>query len=158
MRGDAAFGFLGELLLRGAIFDGLDVFAHLEFELLHQRGEFLFEFAGAVADLDVAFASEPGALLVESVLLVAGGFAFGFELGELVVEAVEEAGDVDLLRAEALAGGGDDAGVEAEALGGCDARRGAGDAEAELVVGNQRDFVDTGGGVEHAWRCWRRRP
>ena len=66
------------------------------------------------------------------------------------MQFVEEAGDVDLLRAEALAGGGDDAGVEAEALGGLNAGGGAGDAEAELVVGRERDFVDAGCGVEHA--------
>jgi hypothetical protein len=106
---DAAFGFLGELLLRGAVFNGAHGFAHLEFEVLEQRGELGFEFAGAVAQLDVAFAGEPGAFLVERVLLLAGGFAVGFKLRELVVQLVEEAGDVDLLRAEALARGGDDA-------------------------------------------------
>jgi hypothetical protein len=70
--------------------------------------------------------------------------------GELVVQLVEEAGDVDLLRAEALARGGDDAGVEAEALGGLNAGRCAGHAEAQLVVGRERDFVHAGRGVEHA--------
>ena len=77
---DAAFGFLGELLLGGAIFDGADGLAHLEFEVLEQRGQLGFEFAGAVAQFDVAFAGEFGALLIEGVLLLAGGFAVGFEL------------------------------------------------------------------------------
>ena len=54
--GDAALGFLGELLLGGAIFDGADVLAHLKFKFLHQRGELGFEFAGAVAEFYVAFA------------------------------------------------------------------------------------------------------
>ena len=101
---DAAFGFFGELLLRGAVFDGADVLAHLEFEFLEQGGEFGFEFAGAVAEFDVAFAGEFGAFLIEGVLLLAGGFAVGFKLGEIVVEFVKEAGDVDLLGAEALRG------------------------------------------------------
>jgi hypothetical protein len=82
----------------------------------------------------------------------AGGFAIGFELGELVVQLVEEAGDVHLLRAQALAGGGDDGGVQAQPLGGLDAGRRAGHAEAELVVGRERDLVHAGGGVEHAGR------
>ena len=106
---DAALGFLGELLLGGAVFDGTDILAHLEFEFLHQRGELGFEFAGAIAKFDVAFAGEPGALLVEGVLLFAGCLAVFFELREFVVQSIEEAGDVDLLRAEALARGGDDA-------------------------------------------------
>ena len=42
------------------------------------------------------------------------------------------------------------AGVEAEAFGGLDARRRAGDAETELIVGRECDFVDAGRGVEHA--------
>ena len=78
--GDAALGFLGELLLRGAIFDGADVLAHLKFEVLEQRGQLGFEFAGAVAQLDVAFAGEFGAFLIERVLLFACGFAVVFEL------------------------------------------------------------------------------
>ena len=40
--------------------------------------------------------------------------------------------------------------VEAEALRGLNAGRSAGHAEAQLVVGDERDFVDAGGGVEHA--------
>jgi hypothetical protein len=40
--------------------------------------------------------------------------------------------------------------VEAEALGGLNAGGGAGDAEAELVVGREGEFVDAGGGVEDA--------
>ena len=46
---DAPFGFFGQLLLGGAVFDGADILAHLEFEFLHQRGELGLEFAGAVA-------------------------------------------------------------------------------------------------------------
>ena len=147
---DAAFGFFGELLLRGAIFDGADGLAHLELEVLEQRGQLGFELAGAVAQLDVAFAGQLGALLIERVLLLAGGLAFGFKLGEFVVQLVEEAGDVHLLRAEALAGGGDDVGVQAEALGGLDAGRCAGNAEAKLVVGREGQFIHAGRGVEHA--------
>ena len=79
-------------------------------------------------------------------------FLFDFECGKIVVEFIEEAGDVDLLRAETLTGGGNDGAVEAEALGGLNAGGGAGDAEAELVVGNERSFIDAGGGVEHARR------
>jgi hypothetical protein len=66
------------------------------------------------------------------------------------VQAVEKAGDIHLLRAQALAGGGDDAGVQAQPLGGLDAGRCAGHAEAQLVVGRERDFVHAGRGVEHA--------
>ncbi len=82
-------------------------------------------------EFDVAFASEAGALLIEGVLLCAGGFAFGFEVGELLVKVFEEAGDVGMLGAEAVAGATDDGRVEAEARGGLDARAGAGDAETE---------------------------
>ncbi len=45
---------------------------------------------------------------------------------------------------------GDDALVQAEALRGLNAGGGAGNAEAQLVVGNECDFIDAGGGVEHA--------
>ena len=65
------------------------------------------------------------------------------------MEAVEKAGDIDLLRSEALAGGGDDAGVEAETLGGLDAGRCAGDTQAQLIVGNKSDLIHTGSGVQH---------
>ena len=63
---------------------------------------------------------------------------------------VEEAGDVDLLRAQTLARGGDDGRVEAQPLGGLDARRSAGDTETQLVVGRERHFIHAGRGVEHA--------
>ncbi len=122
----AALRFFRELLLGGAVFNGAHVFAHLELEILEQGGQLGFKLAGAGAQLGVAFAGEAGTLLIEGVLLLAGGFAIGFELGELVVEAIEEAGDIHLLGAEALPGGGNDAGVEAEALGGLDAGGGAG--------------------------------
>ena len=68
------------------------------------------------------------------------------------MQLVEEAGDVHLLRTEALAGGGDDAGVQAQPLGGLDAGRRAGNAEAQLVVGRERHFIHAGRGVEHAGR------
>jgi hypothetical protein len=83
---DAAFGFLGELLLPGAIFDGAHRLAHLELEVLEQRGQLGFQLAGAVAQLDVALAGEPGSLLVERVLLGAGGLAVLFELREFAVQ------------------------------------------------------------------------
>ncbi len=137
-------------MLSGAIFDGADGFAHLKLEVLEQRSELGFEFARAVAQLDVAFAREPGPLLIERVLLGAGGFAVFFKLGEFAVQLVEEASDIHLLRAEPLTGGGDDGGVEAETLGGLDAGRRAGNAEVEMVVGRERDFVHAGRGVEHA--------
>ena len=71
---------LDKLLLRGAIFDGAHVLAHLEFEFLEQRGQFGFELAGAVAQFDVAFAGQLGAFLIERVLLFAGGFPLGLKL------------------------------------------------------------------------------
>ena len=149
---DAALGLLRQLLLGGAILDGADRLAHLEFEVLEQRGQLGFEVAGAVAQFDVALASEPGPLLIERVLLGAGGLAVVFQLRQLAVQAVEKAGDIHLLRTQALAGGGDDARVQAQPLGGLDAGRCAGNAEAKLVVGRQSDFIHAGGGVEHA-RC-----
>ena len=51
-------------------------------------------------------------------MLLTSGLAVGFKLGEVVVQLVEKAADVHLLRAKALTGGGDDFGVEAETLGG----------------------------------------
>ena len=48
------------------------------------------------------------------------------------------------------AGGGNDGAVEAEALSGLNAGGRAGNAEAQLVVGNERGFIHAGGGVEHA--------
>ena len=116
------------------------VLAHLELEVLEQRGELGFEFSRAVAQLDVAFAGKLGTFLIQRVLLFASGLAFDFELGQFVVQFVEEAGNIDLLRAETLAGGGDDAGVEAEALGGLNASRGAGNAEAKLIVGREGEL------------------
>ena len=115
-------------MLGGAIFDGADGLAHLEFEVFEERGELDFEFASAIAQLNVAFTSEFGAELVESVLLLAGGLALGFKLGDFVVKALKEAGDVDLLGAETLAGGGDNFGVEPEARGGLNACGSAGNA------------------------------
>ena len=106
---DAAFGFLRQLLLRGAIFDGAHRLAHLELEVLEQRGQLGFQLARAVAQLHVAFAGQLRALLVQRVLLFARRFALVFKLRELVVQPVEEARDVDLLRAQPLAGRGDDA-------------------------------------------------
>jgi hypothetical protein len=99
-------------LLRGAILDGAHRLAHLELEVLEQRGQFGFQLAGAVAQLDVALAREPGALLVERVLLSRAALRSSSSCGQLVVQAVEKAGDIHLLRAEALAGGGDDARVQ----------------------------------------------
>ena len=69
---DAAFGLFGELLLADAIFDGADRLAHLKLEVLEQRGQLGFEFAGALAQLDVALAGELGALLIERILLARG--------------------------------------------------------------------------------------
>ena len=85
-----------------AILDGAHRLAHLKLEVLEQRGQLGFEFSGAVAQLDVALAGQLRPLLIERVLLGAGGLAVLFELGEFAVHAVEEAGDVHLLRAEAL--------------------------------------------------------
>ena len=82
-------------------------------------------------------------------MLFAGCFAVFFQLGEFVVKAIEETGDVDLLRTQALAGGLDDGAIQAEALGGLDAGRCAGNSETELVVGHEGDFVHSGCSVEH---------
>ena len=51
--------------------------------------------------------------------------------------------------------GGDDAGVQAQPLGGLDAGRRAGHAEAQLIVGRERDFIHAGRGVQHAGRVGR---
>ena len=75
-----------------------------------------------------------------------------FQLRQFVVQAVEEAGNIHLLRAQALAGGGDDARVQAQPLGGLDAGRRAGNAEPQLIVGHEGDLVHAGRGVEHAGR------
>ena len=77
---DAAFGFLGQLLLPGAVFDGAHGFAHLELEVFEQRGELGFKVADPIAQLDIAFAGEPGAFLVEGVLLFTRGFLLGLKL------------------------------------------------------------------------------
>ncbi len=74
--GDAAFGLFGELLLGGAIFNGADGLAHLEFKVFEKRGKLQFEFAGAIAEFDIALAGKLGAFHVEGVLLLARGFAF----------------------------------------------------------------------------------
>ena len=110
----------------------------------------MLELAGAVAEFGVAFASQAGAFLIQGILLFASRFAIGFELGEVGVEFIEEAGDINLLRAEACACGGDDARVEAEALTGLNSGGSAGDAEAEMVVGSEGELVDAGGGVGDA--------
>jgi hypothetical protein len=94
--------------------------------------------------------TSPGSLLVKRILFDAGGLAIRFKLREFAVQLIEEAGNVHLLRAEALAGGGDDVGVEADALGGLDSGRRAGNAEPKLVVGRERHFVHASRGVEDA--------
>ena len=70
-----------------------------------ERGEFGFQFAGAVADLEIALAGETSALLVQGVLLLASGLVLDFKLRELVVQFVEEAGDIVLLGTKAPACG-----------------------------------------------------
>ena len=73
--------------------------AHLKLEVLEQRGQLGFQLAGAIAQLDVALAREPGSLLIERVLLVACGFAVSASsCGKFVMQFVEEAGDIHLLR------------------------------------------------------------
>jgi hypothetical protein len=57
----AAFGFFRELLLRGAVLDGADGLAHLELEVLEQRGQLGFQLARPVAQLHIAFAGQFGA-------------------------------------------------------------------------------------------------
>jgi len=136
--------------LRGAIFNGAYGLAHLKFEILQQRREFGFELAGAVAQFHVALARQLRPFLVERVLLLARNLAVFFELRELVVQAIEEARDIHLLRSEALARGGDDAGVQAQPFGGLNAGRCAGHSKAKLIVGRQGDFIHAGRGVKHA--------
>ena len=58
-------------------------------------------------------------------------------MGYFAVEALKEAGDVDLLRAKALACGGDDFLIQTEARGGLNAGGCAGDAELKLEVWRQ---------------------
>ena len=99
---DAPLGFFGELLLRGAVLDGAHVLAHLELEVLEQGGQLALELTHAVAHLRVALALQLFPFLVERVLLLARGLALHFELREFVVQFVEKARDVGLLRAHPL--------------------------------------------------------
>ena len=148
--GDAAFGFLGELLLGGAIVDDADGFAGLVFKVFDQRLEFLLH----LADLGAPFLE---AFRLEAVFL-ASHFRFAFaELGalggdgfELRVEFVEEAGDIEGLGIKVVAGGRDDLGVQADAGSDVDAGGGTGYAQAQFVSRGEGPFVEADGGVEHA--------
>src|SRR5579862_648130 len=153
--GNAALGFFAEFLLSGAILDGAHVLAHLELEVLEQRGKLAFKVANAVSQFDVAFSGQPATLLVERVLLLSRRFLFDLERGDFVVQAVEKARDIDLLRTEPLAGSGNDAAVEAEPLRGLNAGGSSGNAETQPVTRNERDFVHTGSRIEHAGRVGR---
>ena len=72
-------------MLGGAVFNGADGLAHLEFEVFEQRGELYFQFARAVAEFDVSFAGQLGAGLVQRILFFARRLALRFELRDLVV-------------------------------------------------------------------------
>jgi hypothetical protein len=72
-------------------------------------------------------------------------------LREFLVQSVEEAGDVHLLRPEPLARGGDDAGVEAQALGGGDSGRCPGHTETQLIVTNHSNVNPATSGMTHSW-------
>ncbi len=146
--GDALLRLAGELLLSGAVLDGADGFAGLKFKVFDEGLELCFEVANFGAPLLHAFGVEPGALAGQLLFEAADAEALGVEGFELLVETVEEAGDVLGLGVQTLAGGGDDGGIEADALGDVDAGGGSGNTEAELVGGRESLLVETDGGVD----------
>src|SRR5450631_1089023 len=140
---DAALRFFRKLLLRGAIFDGAHGFPHLKLEVLEQRGKLCFQFAGAIAQLNIPFARKSSSFKIQGVMLFARDFSLLFELCKVLMQSIEEARNVDLLRPESLACRQDDASIQAEPFGSLNASRCAGNAETKLIVGHERDLVDT---------------
>ena len=126
-------------------------------EVAQQRVELLLHVTDFFALLLEALGFEAAALAGDLLLALAQVEALVFDLAEIGVEAVEEAGDVLRLGAEAAARFGDDLRIEADLLGDVDAGRGSRDADAQLVGGGQGSFVEADGGVEDSGRSWRRR-
>ena len=114
----------------GAILNGAHCLAHLKLKVLEQRGQLGFQFPGAVAQLNIAFAGQLCPLLIERVLLLARGLALLFQLGQLVVHLVEKAAMSACCEPRRCARSGDDVGIQSQPLCGLDAGRRAGDAEA----------------------------
>ena len=118
---DAPLGFLGELLLGGAVLDGTHILAHLEFEFLHQRGELGFQFAGAIAKFDVAFAGEFGTLLIRAYCCSRAALRSSSSCVSSLCSRSRKRAISDLLRAETFAGGVNDGAIKAETFSGLDA-------------------------------------
>ncbi len=113
-----------------------------------QRVELLLQVTDFFALLFEALGLEAAALAGDFLLALAQVQALGFDLAEIGVELVEEAGDVLGLGAETAAGVGDDLRIEADLLGDVDSGRGSGDADAQLVGGRESFLVEADGGVE----------
>ncbi len=148
--GDATVCLGGCLALGSLVFHALYAVAHLELELLHQRGELHFEFAGALPLLQSALGLQPLAFAFDRLLARADVRALFGNSCELCVQVVEEAGDVGGLRGDAGACGSDHAGIEPEPLRDIDAAGRAGHAHAQLVGGSERALIEADGRVDHA--------
>ena len=92
--GDAALGFLAELLGGGAVLHGGDGLAGVVLEVAQERVELLLQITNLFALLFEALGFEAAALAGNLLLALTQVQALGFNLAEIGVEAVEEGGDV----------------------------------------------------------------
>ena len=137
----------------GAILHGVDGLASVVLEVAQEGFELLLHLANFCPLFFAALGSRGGFSRVRLPARGLAGEALGFNLAEIGVEAVEEAGDVLSLGAETAAGVGDDGGVQADLLRDVDSGGGSGNADASIRRWAARVcFVEADGGVEHSGR------
>ena len=129
---------------------GADDLAGAIFEIAQHGLQLLFHLRNLDALLAHTLRLQPIPLARDFLLALHQFGALLLKLAQLGVQAVEEAGDVLGLGAEASASLGDDALIQAQALGDVDAGGGPGNAGAQLVSGLQGALIEADGGIEHA--------
>src|SRR5215469_13737859 len=149
--GHAALGVFGELESLRTVLQCADGFARVVLEFGKQVFEFALEFTDFLPLLLLPFGRE-AVLLPDQLLFARADMrSLSFDLPHLFVQAIEEARDILGLRAQTLARGGDDLEIQAEALRDVDAGGRAGHTNVQLVCRLQGGFVETNGGIDHAF-------
>ncbi len=106
--GDAALGIFGELQGLGAVLHCVHGLARLVLEAVQQALKLLLHLADLLALFFLAFEREVAALAGDLLLAGAQRGALGLKFAQLLVQPIEEAGDVLRLRGQPLARRRDD--------------------------------------------------
>src|SRR5580698_1690166 len=139
---DAPLCLLRKLLLLHAVVDRLYGLAHAELEVLEQSGELLFQLAHLRLPLLQTLRLEALPLACDLALTLLQRCAFAIHGGQICMQPVEEMRDVLGLVGELATRGGDDRGVEPNALRDIDAGGGAWHAETQRVGRRQRLLIE----------------